>query len=27
LTIAEVMERVCTYYGCEQLPPLEQDVG
>ena len=27
LMIAEVMERVCTYYGCEQLPPLEQDVG
>lgn len=27
LTIAEVMERACTYYGCEQLPPLEQDAG
>ncbi len=25
-TAAEVMERVCAYYDCEQLDPLTQEV-
>jgi hypothetical protein len=27
LAAPEVMERVCRYYGCELLPPLEQQVA
>jgi hypothetical protein len=27
LTAAEVVERVCDYYGCEQLDPLSQQVA
>lgn len=27
LTVAEVMERVCTHYGCELLEPIEQQTS
>ena len=26
LTAEEIKERVCTYYGCEQVAPLEQQI-
>lgn len=27
LSVAELIERVCTYFGCEQLPHLSQEVS